>query len=266
MFENSTTNGVLRSEAYLTTNHEPESPVGRGSEIQRIAEALKPLPHGNTAENLLVYSPAGVGKTTCVKHVFQRLEQQTRTKAIYINSWQYNTRSSLLTELLIKLGYPAPRKGKPVDELLSKIREWVDKNHNVAITLDEFDQLQERTEIIYDLQLINEEADNEIGLIMVSNQPPQQIQLDPRSQSRLNCHTLQFNPYNAPQLIAILKKRAQHAFKPGTISQKVIEKIAEQVAENSGDCRQALKTLLQTGRKADQDNQKKIELDDINKS
>jgi cell division control protein 6 len=164
---------------------------------------------------------------------------------------------------LIQLGYPAPRKGKPVDELLSKIREWLDKNRGVAVVLDEFDQLNEQTEIIYDLQLVNEEAESSVGLLMVSNQHPTRISLDPRSRSRLNCHTLEFQSYNAPQLEKILQKRVQQAFRPGTVPDEVIEEIAEQVAENSGDCRKALGILLRAGRKAEQRGSNKITVEDI---
>jgi len=250
--------GVLRSETYLTPDHVPDEPVGREAEIQRIADAVRPVTKKKRPENLLVYGPAGVGKTTCVKHVFNQMEKQTTAKTIYINAWQYNTRPSLLTELLIQIGYPAPRKGKPVDELLSKIREWLDKNRGVVVAIDEFDQLDDKTEIIYDLQMVNEEVDSPLGIIMVSNQPPERVQLDPRSQSRLNCQTLQFNTYNAPQLQEILEERVEQAFKPGTVPDKVIEEIAEQVAENSGDCRKALETLLRAGRKADRNGESEV--------
>jgi len=255
--------GVLRSEAYLTPDHIPDEPVGRNREIERIADAVRPLTKKKKPENLLVYGPAGVGKTTSVKHVFNQMEEQTTAKAVYINAWQYNTRPSLLTELLIQLGYPAPRKGKPVDELLSKIREWLDKNRGVALAIDEFDQLDEKTEVIYDLQMVNEQADSSLGVVMVSNQPPERVQLDPRSQSRLNCQTLQFNSYNAPQLQEILEKRVEQAFKPGTVPDNVIEKIAEQVAGNSGDCRKALELLLRAGRKADRQGNSELEVKDV---
>ncbi|WP_089764966.1 Cdc6/Cdc18 family protein [Halobellus clavatus] len=261
MFQESTSSGgILRSETYLTTNYEPDEPVGRETEINRIADAVRPLTRRKTPENLLVYGPAGVGKTTCVKHVFDRLETEAGAESVYINAWQYNSRSSLLTELLIQLGYPAPRKGKPVDELLSKLREWLDKNRGVAVAIDEFDQLEEKTEIIYDLQMLNQEAENSLGLVMVSNRPPSKVHLDPRSQSRLNCQTLQFNSYNAPQLQEILSKRVEQAFKPGTVPDEVIEEIAETVAENSGDCREALEKLLRTGRKADQNGKSELEV------
>lgn len=170
---------------------------------------------------------------------------------MFINCWQYNTRSSLLTELLIKLGYPAPRKGKPVDELLSKIREWLDKNRGIAVALDEFDQLEDKGEILYDLHLLNKEADNQLGTLLISNQPPSELFLDPRSHSRLTLHTLQFKPYSAEQLENILRTRVEQAFQPGTVQDAVIEEIAEGVAEESGDCRQALEQLLRAGRKAE---------------
>jgi len=59
------------------------------------------------------------------------------------------------------------------------------------------------------------------------------------------------NSYNASQLEEILSKRVEQAFKPGTVPDEVIEEIAETVAENSGDCREALEKLLRVGRKAD---------------
>lgn len=266
MFEpskNGKSGGILRTENYLNPDYPPEKPVGRQSEVQRLVDTLQPLARSKQPGNLLVYGPAGVGKTTVVKHVFDHLEEETTTKTVYINCWQYNTRPSLLTELLIQLGYPAPRKGKPVDELLSKLREWLDKNRGFAVALDEFDQLEEKTEIVYDLQMLNEEAENPLGIVMVSNQPTSKIQLDPRSQSRLNCQTLRFQPYNAPQLQEILEKRVEQAFRPGTVPDKVIEKIAEQVADTGGDCREALETLLRAGRKADQKDLTKVSTDEI---
>ena len=266
MFENSTSSrkkGVLRSETYLTSNYRPEEPVGRETEIGEIADAVRPLMHRHDANNLIIFGPAGVGKTTCTQYVTGKLENQASVKSVYINCWQYNTRSSLLTELLIQLGYPAPRKGKPVDELLSKIREWLDKNRGVAVALDEFDQLDNQTEVIYDLQMINEEADNSIGLLMVSNQHPTRITLDPRSQSRLSCKTLEFQSYNAPQLEEILQDRVEKALRPGTVTDDAIRRIAESVAENSGDCRKALKTLLRAGRKADREGKNSVTVNDI---
>jgi len=264
LFERSdSTDGILRSEKYLTAEFEPENPVVREREIDRIVDAIKPVARKKQPENLLVHGPAGVGKTSCVKNVFEHLEAETRVKAAYINCWQYNTRPSLLTELLIQLGYPAPRKGNPVDELLSKLEELLEKHRGIAIALDEFDQLKDSTEIIYDLQMIGERSEKSLALVMVSNQNPRQIQLDPRSRSRLSCKTLQFKPYTAAQLEEILKQRVEQAFQPGAVPDEVIAEIAEQIAANNGDCRQALEVLLHAGRRAGREGREKVSFEDL---
>lgn len=264
LFDNSSsTKGVLRSETYLDTGHQPEEPVGRDTEINRIADAIAPITRRQKPGNLLIHGPAGVGKTTCVKHVLRHLEEETRARSVYINCWQYNTRSSLLTQLLIELGYPAPRKGKPVDELLSKIREWLNKNRGVAIALDEFDQLEDRTEIIYDLEMLNSDSQNTLGLLMISNKPPEEVQMDPRSRSRLNCQTVKFEAYTVDKLEAILNKRVEQAFRAGTVPDDVPRQIAETVADQPGDCREALEMLLRAGRKADRDGQSEVTLDEF---
>lgn len=254
---------MLRSETYLTADYTPEEPVGREAEINRIAEAVRPIQHRKPGDNLLIYGPTGIGKTTCTRHILNQLEDNTRAKTVYVNCWQYNTRSSLLTEILIQLGYPAPRKGKPVDEILSKIREWLDKNRGVVVALDEFDQLESKTQAVYDLQLLNEEADHPLAMLMVSNRQPSTLELDPRSRSRLNCQTLQFKPYSTQQLIEILNARVEQAFRPGTVSDEVIEEIATEAARDSGDCRQALSDLLQAGRNADRAGEKEVVVDDL---
>ena len=161
---------LFRDEVALDYDFLPKTIPYREQEQQYIATCMKPLFSGRSGRNLFIHGPPGIGKTAAVRHVLRELEEKTEEIVpILINCWQYNTRSSLLTESLIQLGYPAPRKGKPVDELLSKIREWLDKNRGIAVALDEFDQLEDQTEVVYDLQMLNEEAENPLGILMVSN-------------------------------------------------------------------------------------------------
>lgn len=265
MFDRSSSAGnkIFRSETHLTNEFTPETHPGRETEIQRIADTLHPLTKRKPPEHLLVYGPSGTGKTSCVKKVLNQIEQETTTKTAYINCWQYNTRPSLHTELLRQLGYPIPRKGKPVDRLVAKLREWLDKYHNVAVCLDEIDQLQARTEVIYDLCLASEEAENYFGLVMISNKDPIQLEIDPRSHSRLNFRTVKFESYTADQLIEILEKRIEHAFQPGTVSEEVPQAIAEKIAEENGDCRQTLNLLLQAGRQASENEERKVTSESI---
>ena len=165
-----------------------------------------------------------------------------------------------MTEVLIQLGYPAPRKGKPVDELLKKLCEWLNKHPSALIVLDECDQLEDPTAIVYDLQQTSDDADNFLGLILISNQPPTHLQLDPRSHSRVGYHQLEFHPYTEHELTAILQHRVDKAFQRESVSRTVITEIASSVAKRSGDCREALTLLLRATRQAERENEAKVQL------
>jgi cell division control protein 6 len=60
-----------------------------------------------------------------------------------------------------------------------------------------------------------------------------------------------------------MEKRVEQAFRPGAVTAEVIEEIAHRVAENSGDCREALELLLRAGRRADAEGSQVVEIDDI---
>lgn len=264
MFENvANQSRLIRSESYLTTGYQPAQPVSRATERSRIVEAIQPLTHRNPPDNLLIFGPAGTGKTTVVKHVLATLADETRVATAYINCWQYKTRAALLTEVLIQLGYPAPRKGKPVDELLDKLREWLDKHPGALIVLDECDQVEDLTAIVYDLQQASDDADNFLGLILISNQPPTHLQLDPRSHSRLGYQPLEFRPYTEHELVRILQERVDDAFRGGAVPQGVLEEIARIVADQSGDCREAFTLLLRAARQAEEEGANTLTTDHV---
>jgi len=249
---------VFKAQSRLAPNHHPTEVLNREQELEVIESALEPLTRRNPAENLLIHGPAGVGKSTCLQHVLESLGERSSVTTITINCWQYNTRSSLLSQLLIELGYPAPRKGKPIDELLSKVQEWLERHDGVTIVLEEFDQLQDQTEIAYDLHHCSRSAGSPIGLILVSNKSPGEMDLDARSESRLRYREVAFDAYDADALHEILFRRAEEAFEAGAFTEDAVRCIAEYVAQEGGDCRYGLELLHRAGRIANRANNGKM--------
>ena len=259
-------NSLFQTESALSTRSTPDTIIGRDNEIQELEAALAPLTRRTAPENVIVYGPAGVGKTTTVTHVCDQLEAQSQVRTVRINCWQYNTRSALLSELLIDLGYPWTRKGKPIDAALRRLQEWVAKHQCVAVVLDEFDRHRAQTDIIYDLHHVSTAADNELGVILISNQPPSELHLNPRSQSRLNYQPVYFAQYDADELYAILQDRAEAAFQSDAVTDAALARIADHVADRRGDCRHAIELLHRAGRIADHDQAKAVTTDHVNQS
>lgn len=257
---------LFRDETVLTDGYTPDEPVGRDTLIERVLDAVDPVVHRNPATNIVLTGPTGSGKTTVVTHVFYRLSRETRVSTAAINCWQYRTRPGLLTELLIQLGYPEPRKGRPVDERLGTLQELLDKSDGAVVALDEFDQFTAPTEIVYDLQETAAQTENELGLILVSNQSLTSLVLDARSRSRLGYQPIPARPYTADDLAAILHDRVKNAFQSGVVSPRVIDRIATLVADDGGDCRQAFSLLLRAGRRAEQEQASEVNVEHVEES
>lgn len=63
----------------------------------------------------------------------------------------------------------------------------------------------------------------------------------------------------------ILEKRAEEAFRPNAIGESVLQRIASEVAESSGDCREAFDLLLQAGRKADKNGDAEVTTETVDR-
>ena len=100
------------------------------------------------------------------------------------------------------------------------------------VALDEFDQLEDQNAIVYDLHSLSVETDAHMDQLLVANKPPSQIKLEPRSNSRLGYHTIQFLPYEEDELEHILHELAEQAFKPNAITDTAIEAVATAVEED----------------------------------
>ena len=259
-------NSLIQDESALSPSSTPDTVIGRDDEIQKLEAALSPLTRRTAPENVVVYGPAGVGKTTTVTHVCDQLEAQSQVRTVHINCWQYNTRSSLLSELLINLGYPWTRKGKPIDAALRRLEEWVAKHQCVAVILDEFDRHRSQTDIIYDLHHVSTAVDNELGVILIANTSPSEFHLNPRSRSRLNYQPVYFARYDADELYAILQDRTEDAFQSDAVTDAVLVRIADHVAETGGDCRHAIELLHRSGRIAEREQAEAVTTDHVSQS
>ncbi|MFC6954922.1 hypothetical protein [Halorubellus litoreus] len=144
-----------------------------------------------------------------------------------------------------------PATGLPPSEVYNRMWDVLDGYEDtVIIVLDEVDSIGSKDELLYKLSRAEKErdlTDTEISVIGISNNLSFRDKLDPRVQSSLCERELQFSTYDAGELQAILRDRADTAFKPNALDDGVIPYCAALVASESGDARKALDLLYEAG-------------------
>lgn len=252
---------IFKNEDALSTEYLPEFLPHRETQIEEIARNLNPASRGRKPQNMFIFGPPGIGKTHSAKFVFRRFEEfSERVKTIYINTWDYNTSTSLLTKIVHGMDYFIPRRGVSKDEVLEKLIEALKRTKkSIIVCLDEVDQLIKRDEnALYDLLRLNQYVDNPIGIVMISNYKDVFVDIEPRIRSSLDIEEIVFKPYTLQEMKKILSERAKTAFRVGVLEEGVILLSANRAIRMGGDVRIGLECLRKTARKCENENSDKI--------
>lgn len=251
----------------LSSSYMPDEVLYREEQLQEVANILAPALKIEKPSNLFIYGKTGTGKTLSVKYVTKSMQEiaaknNIPVMFIYINcklKRVADTEYRLIAQLIKEFGQDVPATGLPTDEIYTIFYRLLDKKKQIVLLLlDEIDQLTKKIgdEILYNLTRINSELKNsQICLIGISNNLIFSEHLDPRVKSSLSEEELIFPPYNALQILDILRKRAGKAFKEHAIQPGVIEKCAAFAAREHGDVRRAIDLLRVAGELAERGGQ-----------
>ncbi|MBI1934843.1 ORC1-type DNA replication protein [Candidatus Woesearchaeota archaeon] len=269
---------VFFDKRVLQSSYIPNTILYREEQTKQIANILAPTLRGDKPSNIFIYGKTGTGKTLTIKHTTQRLvaiaeREGVPLKVLYINcklKRSADTEYRLIAQLARELGKSIPPTGLPTEEVYRAFFKALNKQkQNYILILDEIDQLVNKTgdNALYNLTRINEEdTSSQISLIGVSNDVMFADNLDPRVKSSLSEEEIVFPPYNALQIQAILKQRAEVTFNKDVLEYGVIEKCSAYAARDHGDARRALELLRVAGETADRKNSKKILLEHIDEA
>jgi len=231
----------------------------RENEQQFVATAIKPLFHGRTGISLIVSGPSGIGKTVSVKRVVMDLEEHEEADNIAkvnINCWKANTTYKVLSEIATKLGLRFIQNLK-TNELINKVISRLEQYDGVVIVLDEIDKADDTDFLYHILENIKKRT-----IILLTNEPNINAQLDYRIISRLTPETLEFKEYTASETFDILKERLKYAFYQDTWSSEAFAELAK-VASGYKDIRVGITLLKITGELAEQESSKKVTIEHV---
>ena len=258
---------IFADKELLRVSHLPEGDriIGRDSELQKLANAIKDAQRGDTPNNVLIYGKTGTGKSLCSKYITRDLTQAAadngvRVGVAYVDCFQESTETQTVRTIAQALNDPVqtaikvPHTGVSTSDYYRRLWDILDARLDVGIViLDEIDKLEDDN-VLMQLSRAAEAGkvtESTLGVIGISNKIRYKDSLNERVKSSLSERDFVFPPYDANQLREILKSRAD-AFREGVLNEDVIPKVAALAAKEHGDARKAIDILRYAGEIADE--------------
>jgi len=240
----------------LTEEFIPETILHRAAQRQLIASTLEPLMKGFKPRPLLLFGPAGTGKTSLATDIAEDLGEESRSlRTAYVNCWVDYSKFRVLYSIVQQIASPLliHRKGTPTDELVERLERALSTSRCLVI-LDEVDQLKDK-DALYVL------ARPEVGLVFIADTEGALLDAGMRTRSRLGpLRTVGFKAYSVDELVAILEARVEDALYRETVKNEQLQSIA--ISAN-GDARRAIETLRLAAQDAQREDRDSILDSDI---
>jgi cell division control protein 6 len=193
----------------------------REKQISRIISHLTPILDGGHPPPALVFGPTGSGKTVTLIHVLSTFQRVTEKRGIgfryyYVDLTSPKTFFGALNELAIALDSSNRkyRKGIPIDHMQSRIVEAIGSfNGFLCLLIDEVDNLHPNADgfLTFLGKTLPRKVACRLMLILLTNRLDWEKTLDPRILSFLKKTDILFEPYDALDLLEILKLRVEKA-------------------------------------------------------
>ena len=262
---------IIRDHAPLTFDHIPEELVGRNAELIELAAIFSGIEDRRVSCRAVITGQVGSGKTVlshCFSKDLQRHLAGTRDiRPVHVNCRNHPSKAQVLQRLVTALDSGHPERGLGSGEIMQSLRRQLHGNkEHLMLVLDEVDHLlrSDKGDLLYQLLRIDEGLDQAgtLSLIIISQAQVLDL-LEPAIISRFGTgNHVHLEAYDADQLAAIARQRAEVACIEGTVSDGVLRTIGQR-AEESGDARLAIELLADSAKKAEQSGRGEIIPDDV---
>ncbi len=234
----------------------------RERQLTKLAQHLTPILDGIHPSSLVIFGPTGSGKTATLLHFLSILQTVCQSRAkdfryAYIDLTSPKTYFGALNEVARALDDSLRRykKGIPVALMQDRIIECLNGYKGfLCLLIDEADNIKPNVDefLTFLCKTLPRKVSCRILLIMLTNRLDWEKTLDPRILSFLKKTDLIFEPYNAYDLLEILKLRVEKALDPERVQLGALNKIAAYASHETGDARRAVELLVKAVRIAEE--------------
>ena len=216
----------------------------REKQVARIVAHLSPVLDGSHPQSALIYGPTGSGKTVTLIHILSSFEKVASDHGIefkyaYIDLTAPKTSFGAFNEVAIALdgSIRRYRKGMPTEYMQARIMDALaDYRGFLCLLIDEADNIKPAPDELLTFlgKTLPRKVPCRIILIMLTNRLNWEGKLDPRILSFLKKADIIFEPYDAMDLLEILKLRVAKSLDQAKVDEAAIRKIAAYASRETG--------------------------------
>jgi cell division control protein 6 len=256
---------VFKDESKLDINYIPNRLPHREKEHRLLMEFFRFLLNypEKMAQRVIITGEVGTGKTALAQRFGADITREANKRGVnfryvHVNCRECRGKLFLILQHAVSVFRPNfPKRGYSAEEALETLVQSLDEeNAYIVLALDEFDTLieQEGSEAVYKLTRLQEmrsEKPQRVSLVSIIRDLKLTEKLDASARSTLQRNVISLNRYGADQLKDILTERVAIAFEPSTVSEDVVNLVAELAVSESGNARFAIELLWRAGKYAD---------------
>ena len=268
LFESASEASVFEDAAWLQPLSSPPGgrPLCRDGDLGAMAACLSQALKVGQGRNIVICGKPGTGKTVCAKFLLDEVRRHADENIVplasaYVNAGQTGSPYYTLLEIVEGLEVSVPESGWQMFRLKQALGN-ITKEKAVVIGIDEVDSLllDEREPLVYYLN-----RQPRTTLILILNKVEEAAALSSRALSTLQPEFFLLRPYTPEEAEAILKDRAEKAFRPNTLSPGLL-KVVARAASEAQDLRFGLSVLLSAGLLAEEEGRTKIVAEDVSQA
>ena len=273
---------VFKNKERLYPDYIPSYLPHREEQLKGLASYFRNilLEPGSLAQRVLLVGGIGTGKTATAYRFGRDLRGLARQRGlnfeyVHVNCYRARTLFFVAQEIARQLRIPIPPRGLSAQEMYHVIlKQLENRNMYVIVSLDEFDYFIEvaGNDAVYFLVRTYDEhpyLTKRVNFMFITRGLTSLGRLDSATESYLMRNVIHFKPYTISELYDILKYRSEEAFHVGTVSDDVLQYIAELEGVDGhgrGNARLALEILVLAGSEADREGSQEVTIEHVRKA
>ncbi|HMB49655.1 Cdc6/Cdc18 family protein [Natronoarchaeum rubrum] len=246
--------------------HLPE-PVGRGSVLEQVLDALGPVFDGECPQDIAVWGPSGGGKSAVLTALFSQLNESlgrsedaiwtstrgtaavARAQFAYVDARRTDSDFQYYHAILESISPdPVPRRGVGTDELRERLNETVTERTGAVVVA--VDHLSETDDDVAHVRSLLEPVAAGTSLVIVAEEPL----------TEWSGRSVEVPAYRPHALVDLLTERASYGLASGAVTHDQARRIADWA---DGDAHDALAALFGAAIAAQRDDAGRVRERDV---